>query len=288
MPNSYKESFKKAIDTFIDHALNEDIGSGDVTAMACLSPTIAAKAKCILRESGVVAGVALAEMIFKSFDPSIEFQSNCTDGDFIEAGSILFEVKGLQRSILSAERVVLNSMQRMSGIATLARKVQRSISHTQCKVLDTRKTTPGFRIAEKWAVQIGGAINHRMGLYDMVMLKDNHIDYCGSISVALDKTFEYLKLSNQEVPIIVEVRNLNEIRECLHYSNRIERLLLDNMSPKQITEALEIIKTEIRTEASGGITIENALSYAETGVDYISMGSIIYDAKVLDMSLKAD
>lgn len=287
MLNNYKDNFKKAIDTFIDHALSEDIGTGDVTAMACLSPTIVAKAKCILRESGVVAGVALAELIFKKFDPSIQFRSNYADGDFVEASSILFEVEGLQRSILSAERVVLNSMQRMSGIATLARKVQSSISHTQCKVLDTRKTTPGFRIAEKWAVQIGGAVNHRMGLYDMIMLKDNHIDYCGSVSIALNKTFEYFNLNNHEVPIVVEVRNLEEIKECLHYSNRIERLLLDNMSPKQIIEALDIIKSEIKTEASGGITAENALSYAETGVDYISMGSIIYDAKVLDMSLKA-
>jgi nicotinate-nucleotide pyrophosphorylase (carboxylating) len=287
MLDIHSDTFQKQLKVFIAQALFEDVGAGDLTAMACLSSRTIAYAKCILRESGIIAGLTLAEMIFKQFDKSIEFISNYVDGDYVKAGEILFEVKGRQRSILSSERVVLNSIQRMSGIATLTRKVQKSISHTHCKVLDTRKTTPGFRIIEKWAVQIGGGVNHRMGLYDMIMLKDNHIDYCGSISVALKKTLEYLRNSQQDIPIVVEVRNLKEVRDCIPYADNLKRLLLDNMDTQEIREALQIIDSRIQTEASGGINFENAPDYAETGVNFISMGSIIYDAKVLDMSLKA-
>ena len=178
-------------------------------------------------------------------------------------------------------------MQRMSGIATLTAEVQSLIAHTRCKVLDTRKTTPNFRIAEKWSVQIGGGTNHRMGLYDMVMLKDNHIDYCGSVQSAIEKTLEYLDRNARSVPIVVETRNVDEVAACLPYAATVHRILLDNMTTEELSAAVELIAGRISTEASGGITKENVVSIAETGVDFVSMGSIIYDAKVLDMSLKA-
>lgn len=272
---------------FIHSALKEDIGTGDISAIACLDAQKDSQAQLFLKEDGVIAGIELAKLIFQMHDSRIQFNSFVEDGQYLAAGTILFKINGPESSILSAERVVLNCLQRMSGIATLTAEVQNKISHTGCKVLDTRKTTPNFRIAEKWAVQIGGGTNHRMGLYDMVMLKDNHIDYCGSIDVAIQKTLAYLKNNNIEVPIIVETRNMYEVKACLNYSDSIDRILLDNMSIDHLKIAVDLIANQIQTEASGGINTNNVLEIAETGVNFISMGSVIYDAKVLDMSLKA-
>lgn len=272
---------------FIHSALEEDIGTGDISAKACLDAQKDSQAQLFLKEDGVIAGIELAKLIFQMHDSRIHFNSFVEDGQYLAAGTVLFKINGPESSILSAERVVLNCLQRMSGIATLTAEVQNKISHTGCKVLDTRKTTPNFRIAEKWAVQIGGGTNHRMGLYDMVMLKDNHIDYCGSIDVAIQKTLAYLKNNTVKVPIVVETRNMDEVEACLNYSDAIDRILLDNMSVDDLKTAVDLIANQVQTEASGGINTNNVLEIAQTGVNFISMGSIIYDARVLDMSLKA-
>ena len=272
---------------FIHSALEEDIGTGDISAKACLDAHKDSQAQLLLKEDGVIAGIELAKLIFQMHDSRIHFSSFVEDGQYLAAGTVLFKINGPESSILSAERVVLNCLQRMSGIATLTAEVQNKISHTGCKVLDTRKTTPNFRIAEKWAVQIGGGTNHRMGLYDMVMLKDNHIDYCGSIDVAIQKTLAYLKNNTVKVPIVVETRNMDEVEACLNYSDAIDRILLDNMSVDDLNAAVDLIANQVQTEASGGINTNNVLEIAQTGVNFISMGSIIYDARVLDMSLKA-
>lgn len=283
----HSDHFENQLIAFIDAALKEDIGTGDVSALACLDSAVISKAKCIVKDQGVIAGVELARRIFNQFDTNIRLTPLVADGDKVAAKTVAFIVEGPQTALLSVERVVLNCMQRMSGIATLTAEVQSLIAHTHCKVLDTRKTTPNFRIAEKWAVQIGGGTNHRMGLYDMVMLKDNHIDYCGSVQSAIQKTLEYLDRNVRSVPIIVETRNLDEVAACLPYAASLHRILLDNMTTEELSAAVELIAGQISTEASGGLTKENVVSMAETGVDYVSMGSIIYDAKVLDMSLKA-
>lgn len=272
---------------FIHSALEEDIGTGDISAKSCLDAQKDSQAQLLLKEDGVIAGIELAKLIFQMHDSRIHFSSFVEDGQFLAAGTVLFKINGPESSILSAERVVLNCLQRMSGIATLTAEVQNKISHTGCKVLDTRKTTPNFRIAEKWAVQIGGGTNHRMGLYDMVMLKDNHIDYCGSIDVAIQKTLAYLKNNTVKVPIVVETRNMYEVKACLNYTDAIDRILLDNMSVDDLKTAVDLIANQVQTEASGGINTNNVLEIAQTGVNFISMGSIIYDARVLDMSLKA-
>lgn len=287
MLNTQSEHFNNQLNAFIDSALYEDIGTGDISALACLDANKISKATCIVKDSGVVAGVELAKRIFSRFDDSIRFEAFVTDGEYVANQTVAFEVQGPQTALLSAERVVLNCMQRMSGIATLTSEIQSLIAHTSCQVLDTRKTTPNFRIIEKWAVQIGGGINHRMGLFDMVMLKDNHIDYCGSVELAIDKTLQYLKTKSLVVPIVVETRNLDEVKACLPFAEKINRILLDNMGSEGLKQAVSIINGRIPTEASGGITKENVVAIAETGVNFVSMGSIIYDAKVLDMSLKA-
>jgi nicotinate-nucleotide pyrophosphorylase (carboxylating) len=283
----HSDHFENQLIAFIDAALKEDIGTGDVSALACLDSAVISKAQCIVKDHGVIAGVELAGRIFHQFDANIRFTPLVADGDKVAAQTVAFIVEGPQTALLSAERVVLNCMQRMSGIATLTAEVQSLIAHTHCKVLDTRKTTPNFRIAEKWAVQIGGGANHRMGLYDMVMLKDNHIDYCGSVQSAIQKTVEYLDRNARSVLIVVETRNVDEVAACLPYAATVHRILLDNMTTEELSAAVGLIAGRISTEASGGITKENVISIAETGVDFVSMGSIIYDAKVLDMSLKA-
>lgn len=275
------------LDEFIQSALREDIGIGDITANACLDPLRISKAYAITRDAGIIAGLELARKIFNAHNSSIKFSTELNDGARVEPGNVLFEVEGPQTDLLTAERVVLNSMQRMSGIATLTHQVQSMIAHTNCKVLDTRKTTPNFRIPEKWAVEIGGGVNHRMGLYDMILIKDNHIDYCGSVDSAIKKSLEYLSKNSLDVPIVVETRDLDEVDACLIFANKLERILLDNMSSKEILHAVQHIQGRIPTEASGGITLKNVKEYAETGVDFISMGSIIYDAHLLDMSMKS-
>ena len=275
-----------ALRAFIAQSLAEDIGPGDYSSLASIDVGTERRAQLICKSSGVVAGVGLAIRIFNQFDDKLEIEQLKQDGDLYNKGDILFTVKGAARSILSCERLVLNCIQRMSGIAAHTRRLVDRVRHTQVKLLDTRKTTPGFRLCEKWAVAIGGGQNHRFGLYDMIMLKDNHIDYCGGIAEAVDKTKNYLAEQNLNLDIIVEVRNKSELATLLRCGG-VRRALLDNMSPEEIKECVALVDRAVETEASGGITQENVQQYAETGVDYISMGSMIYGATVLDFSLKA-
>lgn len=283
---TYSSTYQKELQQFIESALKEDIGPGDFSALAALDTEQEGAAQLIVKEDCVLAGVELAKLIFTQYDPSLEIETFIEDGEKVSTGSIAFKVRGTTQSILATERLVLNVMQRMSGIATLTNENQNLINHTKCKVLDTRKTTPNFRIAEKWAVVIGGGVNHRMGLYDMIMLKDNHIDYCGGVSAAIEKTIDFLKLKQLDLPIIVETRDLNEVKACLDYPE-IHRILLDNMTCKQLVEAIQLIDGKIPTEASGNITKDTIVSIAETGVDYVSLGSITHSAPNIDLSLKA-
>lgn len=282
----YKIKHLEAIETFIRTALKEDIGPGDYSALACLNPAETGSAQLIVKDDCIIAGIEMASLIFTHFDPNLKMVALIEEGAWAPKGTIAFKVSGPAQSILATERLVLNCMQRMSGIATLTHKTYEKIKHTKCKILDTRKTTPNFRIAEKWAVVIGGGVNHRMGLYDMIMLKDNHIDYCGGISKALAKTLCYLKDHKLKLPIIVETRNLKEVEQCLE-SFDIERILLDNMSVVEMQQAVDLIDGRIPTEASGNITIDTIVPIAETGVDFISMGSITHSAPNIDLSLKA-
>jgi len=283
---TYSSIYQKELQQFIESALKEDIGPGDFSALAALDSEQKGAAQLLVKEDCVLAGVELAKLICTQYDPSLEIEIFIEDGEKVSAGAIAFKVSGTTQSILATERLVLNVMQRMSGIATLTHQNQNLISHTKCKVLDTRKTTPNFRIAEKWAVVIGGGVNHRMGLYDMIMLKDNHIDYCGGVSATVEKTIDFLKLKQLELPIIVETRNLNEVKACLDHPE-IHRILLDNMTCEQLVEAIQLIDGKIPTEASGNITKDTIVSIAETGVDYVSLGSVTHSAPNIDLSLKA-
>lgn len=270
----------------IDNALREDIGDGDHSTLSCVPESAIGKAQLLIKEDGVLAGIELAEIIFKRFDPSLQIEIFLTDGTAVKSGDIAFIVSGSSRSILTTERLVLNCMQRMSGIATQTNKIVSCIEGCVTKLLDTRKTTPGIRILEKWAVRIGGGHNHRFGLFDMLMLKDNHIDYAGGIRPAILRANDYLKSQKKNLKIEIEVRNLEELKEVLEVG-MVDRIMLDNFTPDEIREALKIIPSHYETEASGGITIETIRSYAETGVQFISVGALTHSAKSLDMSLKA-
>ncbi len=275
----------KTLENFIENALEEDIKTGDYSSLATLPDTLIQKAKLIVKEDCVLAGVEMAKEIFSYYDKDLKMDILLQDGTKAQKGKIAFYVEGKARSILSTERLVLNCMQRMSGIATLTHKVVQELQGTNCKLLDTRKTTPNFRICEKWAVVIGGGNNHRFGLYDMIMLKDNHIDFCGSITEAVSRTKEYLTNHNLALKIEVETRNIDEVKEALNA--KIDRIMLDNMSLAEMTEAVKVINNQCETEASGGITIENIKEIAQTGVTYISMGAITHSATNIDLSLKA-
>jgi nicotinate-nucleotide pyrophosphorylase (carboxylating) len=270
----------------IDKAFREDIGEGDHSTLACVPEDAQGQAQLIVKEDGILAGVELAEQIFHRFDPSLEMQIFIKDGTSVKKGDIAFIIKGKSRSILSTERLVLNFMQRMSGIATQTHKIVSLIDGCSTKLLDTRKTTPGIRYMEKWAVRIGGGYNHRFALYDMIMLKDNHIDYAGGIEQAIARTHDYLKTNNKELKIEVEVRNESELKEVLRVGG-VNRIMLDNFSPDEIRRVLPLIPVEFETEASGGITIETIRAYAETGVHYISVGALTHSVKSMDLSLKA-
>ena len=274
------------IEELITRCLKEDIGEGDHSSLACVPKDAKGKAHLLVKESGVIAGVELAEQIFSQFDETLKFTRLIEDGTRVDIGDIVFEVEGSSKSILSTERLVLNFMQRMSGIATLTRKMVDLIVHTDTILLDTRKTTPGIRYVEKWAVRIGGGANHRFGLYDMVMLKDNHIDYAGGLIEAVERTKKYLSENKKDLKIEVEVRNIGELDKALSVSG-VDRIMLDNFTPAELAEALKKIPKHIETEASGGITDETIASYAETGVQYISSGALTQSAGSLDMSLKA-
>ncbi len=275
------------IDSVIQFALKEDIGEGDHTSLSCVPEAATGKAKLFIKDSGILAGVELAQRIFNHYDPSLQMTTHLLDGASVKPGDIAFEVSGKSRSILATERLVLNFMQRMSGIATETRSIVNLIEGTSTQLLDTRKTTPGIRALEKWAVTIGGGVNHRFGLYDMVMIKDNHIDYAGGITNAILRTLEYLKEKNLKLNIEIEVRNEKELDEVLAIGH-VDRIMLDNFTPQEIVRVLPKIPSHFETEASGGITKENIRGYAETGVDFISSGALTHSVKSLDMSLKAE
>jgi nicotinate-nucleotide pyrophosphorylase (carboxylating) len=271
---------------FILRSIEEDIGEGDHTSMACIPENTSGKAFLLIKESGILAGVRIAEKIFSIIDDRLKIKIKINDGSKIVAGDVVFIVSGSQQSILKSERLVLNVMQRMSGIATITREYVDIIKGLHAKILDTRKTTPGMRFAEKEAVRIGGGENHRMGLYDMIMIKDNHIDYAGGIKPAIQRTREYLKNKNKKLQIEIEARSIQDIKEILEYGG-VDRIMLDNFNIEETKIAVEMIAGRFETESSGGITLETVRSYAECGVDYISVGALTHHIKSLDMSLKA-
>ena len=285
MKNNFYINYKKEINFFIDNAIKEDINSIDHSSKASLSKKNKGKAVLIVKENCVIAGLELAEIIYKKYDSKINFRYLVNDGDKINAGTKGFIVEGNSLSILAMERLVLNCIQRMSGIASLTSRYKKIISKTSCKLLDTRKTTPNFRYPEKWAVLIGGGNNHRMGLYDALMIKDNHIDFGGGVNLVLEKTKRYLSGLGKEYDLIVETRNLKEVKDVLNY-NIVTRILLDNMDINEIKKALSLIGNKKSTEASGNIDKSNILAIAKTGVNFISLGCLTHSAKPIDISLK--
>lgn len=276
---------KQLLDTFIKQALAEDIGDGDHTSLATIPKGAQGKAKLLIKDEGIFAGIQIAKSIFNTVDATLEIDVFIKDGDKVSYGDIALFVKGNIYSILTAERLVLNTLQRLSGIATTTNKIAEKLKLTKTKVLDTRKTTPNIRFLEKWAVKVGGGVNHRFGLYDMILIKDNHVDYAGGISNAL-KAAKHYTIHTKMLPIEIEVRNLNELKEVL-LEGGVERILLDNFNYEDLKLAVKLIDGRFTTEASGGITEQNALEFAKCGVDYISMGALTHSVKSLDMSLKA-
>jgi nicotinate-nucleotide pyrophosphorylase (carboxylating) len=274
------------IQHFIQEALTEDVGAGDYTSLATIPKNSEGKAQLLVKEEGILAGVEMALHIFRIVDANLKIETFKQDGIFVQKGDVVLHVHGNSQSILKAERLVLNCMQRMSGIATYTRKLCDIILGTKAQLLDTRKTTPNFRIAEKWACKIGGAVNHRYGLFDMILIKDNHVDYSGGIQQALENTFTFLKTNQLPLKIEIEVRSFDELQEVIRIGG-IDRILLDNFTPDQIRDAVRIVDKRFITEASGGINEKTLRQYAETGVDYISMGALTHQVKSLDLSLKA-
>ncbi|MBL0342582.1 MAG: carboxylating nicotinate-nucleotide diphosphorylase [Bacteroidetes bacterium] len=268
------------LEEFIRLSLQEDIGEGDHTSLACIPSGSKGKAKLLIKDTGVIAGVALAETIFKMADPSLRFNKLLDDGSIVKHGDIVFTVEGDDQSILKTERLVLNCMQRMSGIATTTKLYVERLAGLHSRVLDTRKTTPLMRELEKWAVRIGGGLNHRMGLYDMIMIKDNHVDYAGGIIPAIKNVKSYLEKTKLLIPVEIETRNLEEVKEVLAEGG-INRIMLDNFKPQQLKAAVALIAGRYETEASGGITLDTIRSFAETGVDYISVGALTHTVKAL-------
>jgi len=277
---------KQIIDQFIKNAIAEDLGDGDHTSLSTIPANAQGKAKLLIKEDGIVAGVELALQIFSHIDPRLEVEVFINDGAAVKYGDIVLTVSGSTHSILLAERLVLNCMQRMSGIATKTNEVVALLGNYKTRLLDTRKTTPGLRYLEKWAVRIGGGVNHRIGLYDMILIKDNHVDYAGGIANAINSANQYLKDKNKALDIEIEVRNLSELKEVLQNGN-VNRIMLDNFTFDNLKEAVKLIDGKYITEASGGITEENVAEYAACGVDFISMGALTHSVKSLDMSLKA-
>ena len=284
--DKFYETYKFEIDLFIKRSLEEDIGSIDHSTESSVTSLGKKRMSLKINKPCVLAGVELAKKIFSFYDSEIDVDVKAPDGTSVKSGEIGFVVTGKASSLLILERLVLNCMQRMSGIASMTNFLNKKISHTKCTILDTRKTTPGFRYPEKWAVLIGGGQNHRMGLFDAIMIKNNHIDFCGSISDALKKTEDYIKKHNLSIPVIVEVRNDDEIKQAIKFP-WIDRILLDNMEKNQIIRSLGLINRKFKTEASGNITLNNLVEIAETGVDCLSIGAITHSAKNIDLSLKA-
>jgi len=281
-----KRQFEKELKISISNAIREDVGNGDHSSLACIPITAQGKAKLLVKEVGIIAGVEMALRIFKYVDSNLKVETLIKDGEEVNVGDVVFYVSGSSQSILKSERLVLNVMQRMSAIATKTKEFASLLEGTKTKVLDTRKTTPGIRAIEKWAVVIGGGENHRFALYDMIMLKDNHIDFAGGITKAIAKTKQYLADNNLDLKIIVEARSLDEIKEILECGG-IHRILIDNFNYADTRTAVEIIGNQCQSESSGGINLETARKYAECGVDYISSGALTHSVYNMDLSLKA-
>lgn len=274
------------IDDLIDLAIREDIGDGDHTSLACIPPSIIGKAKLLVKDEGILAGVSIAKRIFNRFDPGLFFDEKIADGTFVKNGDIAFYVEGKSLSILQCERLVLNIMQRMSGVATQTNLYVKKLDGLKTKILDTRKTTPGMRMLDKMAVKLGGGENHRIGLFDMILIKDNHIDYAGGIENAINAVKNYLTKNNKDLKIEVEARTLDDIKKILAQGG-VHRILIDNFSPEQTRKAVELINGQCETESSGGITMDTLRDYAACGVDYISVGALTHQIRSLDLSLKA-
>ena len=281
-PTNY---FGLSVSEFIEYALKEDVGDGDHTSLSTIPEGLVGKADVKVKEKGVIAGIELTELIIKTVDPMIQQSIFLKEGVDVNPGDIVMTLNGNVRSLLKAERLLLNCMQRMSGIATLTRKYVEAIAGTNCKVLDTRKTTPNFRLYEKMAVELGGGFNHRFGLYDMILIKDNHVDASGGVKNAIESANQYIKNSGKLLKIEIETRNLDEVKEVLSIGN-VNRIMLDNFTPDLLKEAIAMIDKKYETEASGGITLETIRSFAVTGVDFISVGALTHSHRSLDISMK--
>ena len=281
-----QKKFNKEIDLIIANAIREDVGDGDHSSLACISEEATGTAKLLVKDEGIIAGIDFARQVFDYVDPGLEMDVKIEDGTYVKYGDVCFYVSGSSQSILKAERLVLNAMQRMSAIATKTNEYVLLLKVTGTKILDTRKTTPGIRALEKWAVKIGGGENHRFALYDMIMLKDNHIDFCGGITKAIEQTKTYLVNNGLDLKIIVEARDLTEIEEILQ-TEGVYRILIDNFNYEDTRKAVKLIGDSCLTESSGGITLETVRKYAECGVDYISSGALTHSVHNLDLSLKA-
>ncbi len=278
--------FEQYLNEFIDAAIREDVGDGDHSSLACIPADAIDKAQLIIKEEGIVAGVDVAEKVFKRLDPKTKFEKLISDGTHVKKGDIVFRVELATQSLLKAERLVLNIMQHMSGIATATSVYVDKLKGTKTRVLDTRKTTPGMRLLDKMAVKIGGGVNHRIGLFDMIMLKDNHVDFAGGIEQAIERTHKYLKDTGRNLKIEIEVRNLDELEQVMKVGG-VDRIMLDNFDTATTKKAVERIGGKYETESSGGITLSTLREYAECGVDYISVGALTHHVSSLDMSLKA-
>ena len=281
-------NFDEQLHHLIDEALKEDIGDGDHSTLSSIDATAKGKAVLKIKQDGILAGMEVAKKIFSYKEPASVFTAFKKDGDTMKYGEKAFEVEATVHTILQCERLVLNCMQRMSGIATLTKQYTDKLKGYKTKLLDTRKTTPNFRLLEKEAVKIGGGVNHRFGLFDMIMLKDNHIDYCGGIEKAINKAAEYVKNKKPGLKIEVETRSIDDVKKVIAMGKgKVLRIMLDNFKPEQIEEAVKLIGEDFETEASGGINLDNIVEYSKTGVDYVSVGSLIHQAQSLDLSLKA-
>jgi len=281
-------SFDEQLQHFVDEALKEDIGDGDHSSLSCIDAGAKGKAILKIKQEGILAGMQVAEKIFSYIEPASVFTPFKKDGDEMKYGEKAFEVVARVHTILQCERLVLNCMQRMCGIATLTKQYEDKLKGYKTKLLDTRKTTPNFRLLEKEAVRIGGGINHRFGLYDMIMLKDNHIDYCGGLEKAIEKAAEYVKTNKPGLKIEVETRSIEDVQKVIATGKgKVFRIMLDNFKPEKIAEAVKLIGEDFETEASGGINLDNIEEYAKTGVDFVSVGALIHQARSLDLSLKA-
>ncbi len=278
--------FPFSLDKFIEDILLEDIGTGDHSALSCIPATAMGKARLLVKDTGILAGVELAQHIFAKVDPNLQITVFLNDGTAVKHGDVVLTVEGSEQSILQAERIVLNCMQRMSAIATLTHQFVQAIAGTGARILDTRKTTPGFRHIEKWAVRIGGGTNHRFGLYDMIMIKDNHHDFCGGVTKAIERANAYIAEKKLDIKIEIEVRNLAELQEVLNIG-KVDRIMFDNFTPQLMIQAVAMVGGRFETEASGGITLDTVRSYAETGVDFVSVGALTHSYKSMDLSLKA-